>query len=92
MESFPKIIRKSQGLAIFIGFHSLENKVISDWIKTAQESQENSRGLNSLTKQFKDKGIKYLDFGTKPSKKEIEENKPSKSAELYSVYFGSSQL
>ena len=94
MNIFPKIIRRSQSLSLFIGFHSLENKTISTGIMEAVESEAKFKGISlantsgSTKNKLKELGAKMMDYATKPSKQEIKENSPSKSAELYTLWLG----
>lgn len=87
MESFPAIIRRSSSLAMFIGFHSLENKIILEGLNSAVEKENIKRGVSSSKSENHVKNAKILDRGTTPSKSEILENPASKSAEFYSIMF-----
>lgn len=72
---------------MFLGFHSLENKIIAEGINLSVNKESEFRGAG-VKSHGGVKGAKVLDFSTKPNKQELNENSASKSAELYSVWFG----
>ena len=78
--SATKILKKD-GVLLVVTFHSLEDKIVKYFFKSLSENKSISRyvpKLNQPTTLFKLENKKPII----PSKKEIEENLPSRSAKL----------
>ena len=88
VEAFPDIIRRSSGLGMFIGFHSLENKIITEGLRSAVESENKRRGISGASAPNYAKTVKLVDRGERPGKEELADNPASKSAELHSIIYG----